>query len=113
VSAIGRIFIGGDGMYIAILNQFIIAAGVPFLRPAYIRMERSMKVVMVFVISIFSLLFNMFAGHLLFGDPIHDILGIWLMLMLNQGLMIVLTALLIEHIVRQEMLLNTLMKHEK
>ena len=113
VSAIGRFFIGGEGMYIAILNQFIIAAGVPFLRPAYIRMERGMKVVMVFIISILSLLFNMFAGNLLFGDPIQDILGVWLMLMLNQGTMIVLTALLIEHIVRQEMLLNTLMKHEK
>lgn len=113
VSAIGRIIIGGDGMYIAILNQFVIAAGVPFIRPAYMRMERSMKVVTVFAISILSLLFNMFAGALLFGDPIHDIIGIWLMLMLNQGLMIVLTALLIEHIIRQELLLNTLMKHEK
>lgn len=113
VSAIGRILIGGDGMYIAILNQFIIAAGVPFIRPAYMRMGRGMKVATVFIISILSLLFNMFAGFLLFGDPIHDIIGIWLMLMLNQGLMIVLTALLIEHIVRQELLLNTLMKHEK
>ncbi|WP_233208617.1 HAMP domain-containing sensor histidine kinase [Planomicrobium sp. MB-3u-38] len=113
VSAIGRILIGGDGMYIAILNQFIIAAGVPFIRPAYIRMGRGMKVATVFIISILSLLFNMFAGFLLFGDPIHDIIGIWLMLMLNQGLLIVLTALLIEHIVRQELLLNTLMKHEK
>ena len=113
VSAVGRIIIGGDGMYIAILNQFIIAAGVPFLRPAYMRMSRGVKVAAVFVISILSLLFNMFAGYLLFGDPIHDIIGIWLMLMLNQGLMIVLTALLIEHIVRQELLLNTLMKHEK
>ncbi len=113
VSAIGRILIGGDGMYIAILNQFIIAAGVPFIRPAYMRMGRGMKVATVFIISILSLLFNMFAGFLLFGDPIHDIIGIWLMLMLNQGLLIVLTALLIEHIVRQELLLNTLMKHEK
>ncbi|HSJ37594.1 MAG TPA: HAMP domain-containing sensor histidine kinase [Planococcus sp. (in: firmicutes)] len=113
VSAVARIWIGGDGMYIAILNQFVIAAGVPFLRPAYMRMERTMKVVTVFVISILSLLFNMFVGFLLFGDPIHDIIGIWLMLMLNQGMMIVLTALLIEHIVRQELLLNTLMKHEK
>lgn len=113
VSAIGRVLIGGDGMYIAILNQFIIAAGVPFIRPAYMRMGRGMKVATVFIISILSLLFNMFAGFLLFGDPIHDIIGIWLMLMLNQGLMIVLTALLIEHIVRQELLLNTLMKHEK
>ncbi|WP_422124713.1 ATP-binding protein [Planococcus sp. X10-3] len=113
VSAIGRIIIGGDGMYIAILNQFVIAAGVPFLRPAYMRMHRGMKVATVFAISILSLMFNMFAGNLLFGDPIHDIIGIWLMLMLNQGMMIVLTALLIEHIVRQELMLNTLMKHEK
>lgn len=113
VSAIGRIFIGGDGMYIAILNQFVIAAGVPFLRPAYMRMGRGMKVLTVFFISLLSLMFNMFAGSLLFGDPIHDIIGIWLMLMLNQGAMIVLTALLIEHIMRQEHLLNTLMKHEK
>lgn len=113
VSAIGRVLIGGDGMYIAILNQFIIAAGVPFIRPAYMRMGRGMEVATVFIIPILSLLFNMFAGFLLFGDPIHDIIGIWLMLMLNQGLMIVLTALLIEHIVRQELLLNTLMKHEK
>lgn len=113
VSAITRIIIGGDGMYIAILNQFVIAAGVPLIRPAYIRMERGMKVITVFVISILSLLFNMFIGHLLFGDPIHNIIGIWLMLMLNQGMLIVLTALLIEHIVKQELLLNTLMKHEK
>ncbi|WP_233786207.1 sensor histidine kinase [Planococcus halotolerans] len=113
VSAISRILIGGDGMYIAILNLFIVAAGVPFLRPAYMRMSRGKKVATVFIISILSLLFNMFAGYLLFGDPIHDIINIWLMLMLNQGMMIVLTALLIEHIVRQELLLNTLMKHEK
>ncbi|RLQ86616.1 sensor histidine kinase [Planomicrobium sp. Y74] len=113
VAAIGRILIGGDGMYIAILNLFVVAAGVPFLRPAYMRMSRGKKVATVFIISILSLLFNMFAGYLLFGDPIHDIINIWLMLMLNQGMMIVLTALLIEHIVRQELLLNTLMKHEK
>ncbi|WP_238942588.1 sensor histidine kinase [Planococcus beigongshangi] len=113
VSAIYRILIGGDGMYIAILNQFVLAAGVPLLRPAYMRMQRSMKILAVFVISILSLIFNMVAGLLLFGDPIHDIIGIWLMLMLNQGALIALTALLIEHIIRQEMLLNTLMKHEK
>lgn len=113
VSAVTRIIIGGDGMYIATLNLFVIAAGVPFLRPAYMRMERGMKVAAVFIISILSLLFNMIAGNLLFGDPIQDIFGTWLLLMLNQGMMIVLTALLIEHIVRQELLLNTLMKHEK
>ncbi|MCM3610503.1 HAMP domain-containing histidine kinase [Planococcus sp. MERTA32b] len=113
VSAISRIIIGGDGMYIAVLNLFVVAAGVPFLRSAYMRMNRGMKVATVFIISILSLLFNMIAGYLLFGDPVHDIINIWLMLMLNQGLMIVLTALLIEHIIRQELLLNTLMKHEK
>ncbi len=113
VTAITRIIIGGDGMYIAILNQFVVAAVVPFLRPAYMRMGRGMKVVTVFVISFLSLLFNMLVGHLLFGNPIHDLYSVWLVLMLNQGMMIVLTALLIEHIVRQELLLNTLMKHEK
>ena len=113
VSSIGRAIIGGDGMYIAILNQLLIAVAVPMIRPAYMRMKRYAKVICVFFISIVSLMFNMFAGYFLFGDPIHDILGVWLMLMLNQGAMIVLTALLIEHILRQEYMLNSLLKHEK
>lgn len=113
VSSIGRIAIGGDGMYIAILNQLVIALGVPFLRPLYLRVSRTGKVALVFFISILSLAFNMLAGNLLFGDPIHDIVGIWVMLMLNQSAAIALTALLIEHILRQEYLLNSLVKHEK
>lgn len=113
VSSIGRIFIGGDGMYIAILNQFVIAAGVPFLRPLYMRINRLGKIALVFCISIASLLFNMFAGAFFFGDPLDDIIGIWVMLMLNQGTIIVLTALLIEHMQRQEYMYNSLLKHEK
>ena len=84
VSSIGRIIIGGDGMYIAILNQFVIAAGVPFLRPLYMRISRLGKIALVFCISIASLLFNMFAGAFFFGDPLHDIIGIWVMLMLKE-----------------------------
>ncbi|WP_142825994.1 sensor histidine kinase [Planococcus soli] len=113
VSSVGRFFIGGDGMYIAILNQFAIAAGVPFLRPLYMRVKRLGKIVLVFSISIVSLLFNMFAGAYFFGDPLGDILGIWVMLMINQGTIIVLTALLIEHMQRQEYMYNSLLKHEK
>ncbi|MDN3425821.1 ATP-binding protein [Microbacterium sp. APC 3898] len=113
VSSIGRIIIGGDGMYIAILNQFVIAAGVPFLRPLYMRINRLGKIALVFCISIASLLFNMFAGAFFFGDPLHDIIGIWVMLMLNQGTIIVLTALLIEHMQRQEYMYNAMLKHEK
>ncbi|HSI68381.1 MAG TPA: ATP-binding protein [Planococcus sp. (in: firmicutes)] len=113
VASGGRVIIGGDGMYIAILNQLVIAVFVPMLRGTYMRLTRFGKVNLVFIISIASLLFNMFAGYLFFGDPIHDLIGIWLMLMLNQGAMIVLTALLIEHNLRQDYLLNSLMKHEK
>lgn len=68
---------------------------------------------MVFSISIASLLFNMFAGAYFFGDPLGDIVGIWVMLMVNQGTIIVLTALLIEHMQRQEYMYNSLLKHEK
>ncbi|RLJ90506.1 sensor histidine kinase [Planococcus citreus] len=113
VSAIGRIAIGGDGMYIAILNQFLLAAGVPLLGPLYRKVNRWWKAVVVFSISIASLLFNLFAGYFFFGDPIHNLIGIWLMLMLNQGGIIILTALLIEHLQKQEYLYNSLMRHEK
>lgn len=113
VSAVGRIAIGGDGMYIAILNQFLLAAGVPLLGPLYRKVNRWWKAVVVFSISIASLLFNLFAGYFFFGDPIHDLIGIWLMLMLNQGGIIILTALLIEHLQKQEYLYNSLMRHEK
>lgn len=113
VSAVGRIAIGGDGMYIAILNQLLVAAGVPFLGPLYRKVNRWLKAVIVFSISIVSLLFNLFAGYFFFGDPIHDLIGIWLMLMLNQGGIIILTALLIEHLQKQEYLYNSLMRHEK
>lgn len=113
VSAVGRIAIGGDGMYIAILNQFLVAAGVPFLAPLYRKVNRWWKAGLVFMISIVSLLFNLFAGYFFFGDPIHDLIGIWLMLMLNQGGIIILTALLIEHLQKQEYLYTSLMRHEK
>ncbi|MEZ0482272.1 ATP-binding protein [Planococcus sp. SSTMD024] len=113
VSAVGRIAIGGDGMYIAILNQFLLAAGVPFLGPVYRKANRWWKAGLVFSISIVSLLFNLFAGYFFFGDPIHNLIGIWLMLMLNQGGIIILTALLIEHLQKQEYLYNSLMRHEK
>lgn len=113
VAAVVRILIGGDGMYIAILNLFIVAVGVPFLRPLYMRINRSEKVALVFLVSILSLAFNAVVGHLLFGNPYHDLIDIWLMLMLNQGAVIALAALLIEHILRQEYLLNSLVKHEK
>lgn len=113
VSAVGRIAIGGDGMYIAILNQLLLAAGVPFLGPLYRKVNRWWKAGLVFSISIASLLFNLFAGYFFFGDPIHNLIGIWLMLMLNQGGIIILTALLIEHLQKQEYLFNSLMRHEK
>ena len=113
VSSVGRYIIGGDGMYIAILNQFVIAAGVPFLRPLYMRIKRLGKIALVFCISIASLLFNMSAGTFFFGDPLDDIIGIWVMLMINQGTIIVLTALLIEHMQRQEYMYNSMLKHEK
>lgn len=113
VAATSRIFIGGDGMYIAVLNQFLVALCVPLLRPMYMRINRLMKVTLLFSISVISLLFNMFAGYFIFNDPIHDIMGIWIMLMLNQGAVTALTALLIEHIQRQEYMYNSLLKHEK
>ncbi|MTD30540.1 two-component sensor histidine kinase [Planomicrobium sp. YIM 101495] len=113
VSAMVRILIGGDGMYIAIANLFLIALIVPFLRPLYMRINRLNKAVLVFVISIFSLLFNMLSGYIFFGHELHEMMGIWTMIILNQGVLIIVTALLIEHFGRQEMLLNTVMKHEK
>lgn len=113
VAAIVRILIGGDGMYIAILNLFIVAIAVPFLRALYMRINRSGKVALVFAISILSLGFNAIVGHFLFGNPYHDFTDIWLMLILNQGAVIALAALLIEHILRQEYLLSSLVKHEK
>ena len=113
VGAAGRIAIGGDGMYIGILNFFVVALGVPLLRPLYMRMNRVGKTILIFAITIISLIFNMFAGLWLFGDPIVGLLSIWLMLMLNQGAFTVIAALLIEYIHRQEYLLNSVMKHEK
>lgn len=113
VSAVGRIVIGGEGMYIAILNQFLLAVGVPFLGPLYRKVNRWWKAGLVVSISIASLLFNLFAGYFFFGDPIHDLIGIWLMLMINQGGIIILTALLIERLQKQEYLFNSLMRHEK
>jgi two-component system sporulation sensor kinase B len=113
VSAVTRFAIGGDGMYIAILNQFIVAVSVPFLRPLYMRINRLEKIGLVFAVSILSLSFNAIGGYYLFGDPFHDLVGIWLMLMLNQGAIISLAAMLIEHILRQEYLLSSLVKHEK
>lgn len=113
VSALGRMVIGGDGMYIAILNQLLLAMGVPLLRPFYMRINRAGKVGFVFFITFLSFFFNLIAGYFLFGDPIHDLIDIWLLLMLNQGAITALAALLIEHILRQEYMLNSLMKHEK
>lgn len=113
VGAAGRIAIGGDGMYIGVLNFFVVAAGVPLLRPLYMRMNRVGKTVLIFAITIVSLVFNMLAGLWLFGDPITSLLSIWLVLMVNQGAITAIVALLIEHIQRQEYLLNSLMKHEK
>lgn len=113
VASISRILIGGDGMYIALLNQFVVAAGVPFLRPLYMRINRSRKIMLIFSISITSLLFNLFAGYFFFGNPIHDIVGIWIMLMINQGTIIALTALMIEHMQRQEYMYEAFLKHEK
>ncbi|KAA0958641.1 two-component sensor histidine kinase [Planococcus sp. ANT_H30] len=113
VASISRIIIGGDGMYIALLNQFVIAVGVPFLRPLYMRINRSRKIMLIFSISITSLLFNLFAGAFFFGNPIHDIVGIWIMLMINQSTIIALTALMIEHMQRQEYMYEAFLKHEK
>ncbi|HSP22160.1 MAG TPA: HAMP domain-containing sensor histidine kinase [Planococcus sp. (in: firmicutes)] len=113
VGAAGRIAIGGDGMYMAVLTLFVVAIGVPLLRPLYMRINRFGKVALVFVISIVSLSFNMLAGNWLFGNPIESLFSLWLMLMLSQGAVTAIAALLIEHIQRQEYLLNSLMKHEK
>lgn len=80
---------------------------------SYFRLNRLMKVFVLLSLSIVSLLFNMFAGLLFFGDPLEDILGIWVVLMINQGAMIALTALLIECIQAQEYMHKSLLKHEK
>lgn len=113
VAAAGRIAIGGDGMYMAVLNLFVLAVGLLLLRPFYTRINRLGKVGLVFAISIVSLSFNMLAGHWLFGNPIGSLYSLWLMLMLNQGVVTAIAALLIEHILRQEFMLNSLVKHEK
>lgn len=113
VAAAGRIAIGGQGMYIAVLNLFVLAVAVPFLRMFYIRINRWGKTILVFAISIASLSFNLLVGLLLFGDPIDHLVSIWLVLMLSQGAVTAIASLLIEHIRRQEYMLNSLMKHEK
>ncbi|AQQ55000.1 two-component sensor histidine kinase [Planococcus lenghuensis] len=113
VTSAVRIGIGGDGMYIAVLNLLLVAVVVPLLRNFYLRMGWLAKILFVFLVSITSLLFNLVAGHLLFGDPIHHIVDVWLMLMLNQGMIAAIAALLIERIQRQEYMLNALIKHEK
>ncbi|MGI2327536.1 ATP-binding protein [Planococcus sp. YIM B11945] len=113
VMAICRLIVGGDGTDIAILNQFVLAATVPFLRPAFMRMSWLSKISTVFVISFLSLVFNITGGALLFGHPITNLFDIWLLLMVNQGVVSALAALLIEHIQRQEYMLNSLLKHEK
>ncbi|WP_221300774.1 MULTISPECIES: ATP-binding protein [Planococcus] len=113
VAAIGRIAIGGDGMYMGVLTIFAVAVSVPLLRPLYMRINRLWKVVLVFGIAIVSLVFNMLLGNWLFGNPIGNIFSLWAILMLSQGAVTAIAALLIEHIQRQEYLLNSLMKHEK
>lgn len=113
VSAVGRIVIGGHGMYIAVLNLLVVAVTVPFLRPLYMRINRWEKTALVFVISIASLSFNLIAGYLIFGTPVDDLISIWLVLMMSQGAITAIASLLIEHIQRQEYMLNSLMKHEK
>ncbi|PSL31692.1 two-component system sporulation sensor kinase B [Planomicrobium soli] len=113
VAAVCRILIGGEGTDIAILNQLLIAVAVPLLQPAFMQMQWATKILSVFLISFFSLSFNLLAGYFLFDHPIDRLYDIWLLLMINQGIVSVLAALLIEHIMRQEYLLNSLLKHEK
>ncbi|MDN7241590.1 HAMP domain-containing sensor histidine kinase [Planococcus sp. N028] len=113
VAATCRILIGGEGTDIAVLNQLLVAIVVPFLRPAFLRMRWTAKIFCVFLISFFSLTFNLLVGYFLFDHPISHLYEVWLPLMVNQGAVSALAALLIEHIQRQEYMLNSLLKHEK
>lgn len=113
VSAVARLIIGGDGVYIALLNQFAIFAFVPLFRSAYFKLVHKKRIVMITIISAGSLAFNAIAGKIIFNDPFLDSLDLWFILLLNQSVFIILTTIVIERIIKNNYIEQNMQKHEK
>lgn len=113
VSAVVRLIIGGDGVFIALLNQFAIFAVVPLFRKAYFKLVHRKRIAVITMISAGSLTFNAVAGALLFNDPLLEVLDMWFILLLNQSLFIILTTIVIERIIKNNYIEQNMQKHEK
>lgn len=113
ISAIVRIFIGGDGVYMALLNQFMIFAFVPLLQNHFFKLSHLMRVFAISVVAALSLIFNAVAGVFIYNDSIMEIWDVWAIIILNQFVVTALTALVIERIIKNSYIQQNLLKNEK
>lgn len=113
VSAVVRVLIGGDGVSIALVNQFAIFALVPLLRPYYFKLKHNFRILSVAVLSVVSLLFNSIFGYAVFNDPLFEILDVIGILIINQAVFIMLTTIVIERIIKNNYIEKNMQKHGK
>ncbi|ADH99539.1 integral membrane sensor signal transduction histidine kinase [[Bacillus] selenitireducens MLS10] len=113
VSAVVRVLIGGEGVSIALINQFAIFALVPLLRPYYFKLKHHLRIFTVATISVISIIFNSIFGYILFNDPLFEILDVIGILIINQAVFIVLTTIVIERIIKNNYIEKNMQKHGK
>lgn len=113
VSSFLRIPLGGDGLYIAIINQFAIFALVPLLQKKYFQLSIYNRVLVCIMISVLSLAFNMIVGWGLFNDQVLPVLDAWIFLIINQSIFVALTAMIMERIIKNNYIKQTLIRNER
>lgn len=113
ISLFFRMFLGGDGLYIATINQFAIVVLVPLLQKRYFQLSIFSRVLVVSMIAVVSLVFNASMGCLLFNDPIVSVLDSWIFFILTQGIVVALTALIMERIMKNNYIKQALIRNER
>ncbi|MCT8137967.1 hypothetical protein H1D32_09485 [Anaerobacillus sp. CMMVII] len=85
VSAIVRYLTGsgGEGLYLALINQFAIFLFVPLAKEYYFKLRYHKRVFAISFIALLSLFFNAIVGWVFFHDPFYEAWDFWGMLMLT------------------------------
>ena len=112
ISVIARLPLGGDGIYTAILNQFVLFAFIPLIRTYYFKLTHIRRVFLATSISIASLVFNCIAGYLLFNDVFLEIWDVWLFIIFTQAIAMIFTVITIEQIIKSMYIQQVMIKKE-
>lgn len=113
VSTIFRIFLGGDGIVLALINQLFILLLILMLRKKYLSTTPIKRFVLLSIIINCIFLLNLILGWIVFDDGIKVIIELFLVILIHQWVFTILTAFFIERMIKVQFMQQKIIENEK